>query len=174
MLAAIGEVAGESAVVDERLRDLFGLILGSPYAQIVVAGEDTARLIDTTLKVAHFHVGLSDEAVEQLMRLQRALAELRDERNFLVHAIWEKSASPGLHAGVRSRRPKTSVAGDTTGEYRAWTVDEVLGIATYYRETGEWLEKFIDETFDLAPYPPLNSRKRNSRIEKWLSETWGR
>jgi hypothetical protein len=170
MLAAIGEVATESAAVDEKLRDLYGLLVGSPYAQLAVAGEATSRIVDLCSRTATFHVGLSDEAVERVLLIGKAVVELSSRRNLLVHAVWHKTTRVRGHIGTRSRQPGNAGNRDTTSEVANITVDDALAIGQHYRDAAAKIDEFIDSTFDLEPYGILISRKRNAAMLKWARD----
>lgn len=165
MLAAIGEVAAESAAVDEKLRDVFGLLMESPYARIIAAGEDTGRLVQMCLRVAAYNTSLTDESLEQLQRLCSAMDMLRPPRNLLIHSTWQRIDGPGVHVSIRSRRP--SASGETSEGYR-WTPQEALQIAENYRVAAARLDEFIEDSFDRRPYPPIMTRKRNAQVMDWF------
>jgi hypothetical protein len=171
MLAAIGEVAAESAAVDEKLRDVFGLLMESPYARVIVAGEDTARLTQMCLRVAAYNTSLTDLAVERLQAICSVLDQLRSNRNQLVHSAWFKADGPGQHVGIRSRRPAAS--GETSDALQ-WTPKTAIEIAEHYRTVSAGIDQFLEESFDRPPYPALMTRKRNAQIMAWFREHFPR
>ena len=73
--------------------------------------------------VARFNHKLTDEHVEQLAELVRATEVLRKERNFLVHARWERLSKPGEHGGMKSSRVAVGTSGQQTEQMVLWTPD---------------------------------------------------
>lgn len=173
MLAAIGEVAAESAAVDEKLRDVFGLLMESRYAQVIAAGEDTNRLVELCSRLAAYNERITDADLEVFQAICKAAQEVRPYRNALVHSTWHKVEGAGEHVAVRSRRPSGS--GDMR-ELQHWTPNEALEIAGHYRTLSTGIDQFIERAFDQHPYGTIMSRKRNARVMAWFAKNvpgWG-
>ena len=173
MLAAIGRVTSESAVVDDKLRDLLAVLISSPYGQAIAAGEDTSRLVDMCLRVARYNEHLSDENVEQLIGISKSINKLIPFRNFLVHARWEKLSAPGAHYGLRSRRVPTSSSGGEGYEGYLWDVNDALGVATAYSEVSQLIDEYITVGLKRDPYPTLLTRHMNDKIRQSWNDLLG-
>lgn len=159
MLAAIGEVANESARVDEQLREVFTLLIESPCGEVISAGEDTGRLVQLCLRVAGFNRRVPDEAVEFLRTVCQYIDQLRLDRNFLIHSVWEKIPGSTEHVGIRSKRPATSGRTETSEAFR-WTLEQALDTAEAYRVVSQSLGQFIDGVFPGERKPRVISRHR--------------
>jgi hypothetical protein len=169
MLAAIGEVTSASAEVDDRLRDLFCDLIDSSYGRIITAGEDTSRIELLCQRVMRFNRHLTDEQVEELNKLFKALDKLREWRNFVVHARWFKLDRPGDHYGYRSSRPSPKPEGRQTAEERVWTHEEVLRVAEYYRALDVALLDFMERAWDDRPkHGYLLTRSQLASMDEWL------
>lgn len=147
MLAAIGEIATESANVDDLLRQLFARLIDSPYGEVIAAGEDTARICQLCARVAQYNLTLSDDQIQEQAAILRAIDEVRPLRNFMVHARWENTRLSGKHAGVRSARPSPKSAGGDISEVAYWTTTEAGEVAEAYRTIAERLDRFADRSF---------------------------
>lgn len=104
--------------------------------------------------VARFNHKLTDEHVEQLAELVRATEVLRKERNFLVHARWERLSKPGEHGGMKSSRVAVGTSGQQTEQMVLWTPDIANELADQFARLGEYLEVYMERTFE-APKPSL-------------------
>lgn len=154
MLAAIGRVAAECAVVEALYRDLFSLLINSTYGYVITSGEDLSTLTLMCRRVARFNRDITDDHVEQLAELVRATEVLRKDRNFLVHARWERLSKPGEHGGMKSSRVAVSTSGQLTEQMVLWTPDVANELADQFARLGEYLEVYMERTFE-RPKPSL-------------------
>lgn len=173
MLASIGRVAAESASVEDRLRDLFCYLIDSPFGRVITAGEDTSNIAKLCMRVARYNRRLTDEQVEQLAAIIKAVETLRPYRNFLVHARWERLSAPGEHYGVRSSRASTSVRAGTQGTSEAvvWTPKEAEEFADQFQQLSEYIDVFIERTFDRPPYVMLIERTAWDKFNAMFGNT---
>lgn len=166
MLAAIGRVAAEAAVVDDHLRELFCFLIDSPYGRIITAGEETSNICIMCLRVARYNTSLTDHDIETLAAIVRAIESFRPHRNFLIHARWEKASAPGEHIGVRSSRPSPRADAKGTDEIFISTPREANWVADQYHIIGEHIETFIDNRFDRPTLPYLSERTAWKRFNE--------
>jgi len=169
MLAAIGEVASECAVLEERLRVLFCHLIDSPYGSVITSGEDISNVSKMCLRVAQYNSRLDDAAMERLVTILKAVELIRPYRNFLVHARWERLNRPGEHVGLRSSRASTGPNGNHTDELRVWSVADALNVANRFREIVASLDKYIQLTFDDAGYAILMRRTDVEKMATFFS-----
>lgn len=169
MLAAIGEVAAESAIVEEGLRELFTYLIDSPYGAVITSGEDISRVAQMCLRVAQYNHRLSEEQLDELVRLLKAVEVGRPLRNFVVHARWDKLTAPGEHAGVRSSRASTRPSASSLDEFNIWHVEDVLKLAENFRELGNRIDDFIERSFDSRSYPRLMSRASQAQMDAFFA-----
>lgn len=168
MYAAIGRTAAESARVEQNLRELFALLIESPYGRVLAAGEDISRLQQMCLRVARYNKKITEAQLEQLIAIDRAITAARPQRNFLVHSVWYRMKTPGEHYGERSSRPATSQNGASTSEHAVWTLDDAKEVADYYEKIAGHLERFMDQTFEGVRIPLVMSRAQEENIrERW-------
>jgi hypothetical protein len=146
MLAAIGRVAAECAAVEALYRDLFALLINSTYGYVITSGEDLSTLTLMCRRVARFNSEITDDQVEQLAELVRATELLRRDRNFLVHARWERLSKPGEHGGMKSSRVAVSTSGQQTEQLVLWTPDLANELADQFHRLGEYLEFYMEKT----------------------------
>ncbi|WP_458107685.1 hypothetical protein M1D51_19465 [Arthrobacter sp. R3-55] len=159
MLAAIGRVAGESAIVDDLLRELYCCLIGSPFGRVITAGEDSAALGRTCLKVMRYNNSLSDDHIEEIIMITKRLAKLRISRNLLVHAVWQRGTKPGEHVAVLSRRVSEKASGMGTHQVAVWTPGEAEAVAEEFASCADFLESFMEQNFREYPHPDLYQRK---------------
>ncbi|WP_175558630.1 hypothetical protein [Arthrobacter sp. ok362] len=159
MLAAIGRVAGESAIVDDLFRELYCCLIGSPFGRVITAGEDSSALGRSCLKVARYNHSLTDDQIKEIVSITGKLTKLRTSRNLLVHAVWERGSKPGEHIGVLSRRVSEKASGLGTHQLAIWTPTEAGAVADAFTNCGQLLEDFMERNFDEYPYPDLYERK---------------
>ena len=150
MLAAIGGVAGESANLEERVRDLFCYLIDSPYGRVLAAGEDLSNVLTSCIRAARYNRRLSELQIQQLVALVKAANALRPMRNFLVHARWERGSQPGIHWGINNGRASPNKDGKSTDDLQSWSVSDARGIADSYRT----LSKYVDDFLLAAPGSP--------------------
>lgn len=161
MLAAIGEVAAESARVEDLMRELFSMLIDSPYGAVICAGEDLSRICQMCARVAQYNLALTDEQVEQLGTIINAIDALRDERNYFVHSRWEYVPSVRRHIGVRSQRPSPRPNGGDVDTLYYCTPDDALEIAVGFRTVAAGIERYSEQTF------PNWARQRLPRRANW-------
>lgn len=154
LLAAIGRVAAECAAVEALYRDLFALLINSSYGYVIASGEDLSTLTLMCRRVARFNPEITDDHIEQLAELVRATELLRKDRNFLVHARWERLSKRGEHGGMRSSRVAVSASGQLTEQMVLWTPEVANGLADQFHKLGEYVEVYMEKTFD-RPKPQL-------------------
>ena len=130
--------------------------------------------------MARYNPKLTENQLEQLFGICRAVEQLRSHRNFLVHAEWHKLEHPGEHLGSRSSRPsdaKSEKSGRGTSELFVWTVKDAEFVADSYAQVAVALDTFIESAFPNAYTAPLVSRADSARIrEMWasmLDSGWG-
>lgn len=169
MLAAIGEVAAESAILEHGLRDLFTHLIDSPYGAVITSGEDMSHVAQMCLRVAQYNHRLDDAALDELVRILKAVEVLRPLRNFVVHARWEKLSAPGEHAGIRSSRAAVRPNERGLDEFDVWTVDGVLKLADHTRAVVEWLDQYLERTFEAQSYPYLVSRTSQAKMDAFFA-----
>jgi len=168
MLASIGNVAAECAVVESLLRTLFCYLIGSPYGHVITAGEDISKITTLCLRVARYNTNLTDLQIEQLRAIVKAVEELRPGRNFLMHATWEKGSAPGEHFGVRSSRASTRPKAQGMVDGLVWSPADADRLADNFRQLGEYIWVFIDNTFDRAPFIMPLERGAWDLMKAWL------
>ncbi|MDR7383599.1 hypothetical protein [Promicromonospora iranensis] len=171
MLAAIGRVAAESAAVEDQLRDLFCHLIGSPYGRVITAGEDLSNITKSCLRIARYHHGLTDEQIEQLVTIVKAIERLRPHRNFLVHATWVKMSEPGKHFGTRSSRASSSMRTEAQGMYDSliWRPADAEKIADAFSNVAVRIDAFIEQAFDRPAYEPPIEREAWAKFNAMLS-----
>lgn len=169
MLAAIGEVAAESAVVEQLMRDLFCHLIDSSYGQVILAGESMSSICQQCMRAAQYNLGLTDEQVEALGTITKTIELAYKERNYFVHARWEKVKGPGMHVGIRSSRSSPRENGSDTVESWICTPDDALEIATLFRTIADTVERFTEATFPDQHYGPVVRRAVNKRMEKMFA-----
>jgi hypothetical protein len=152
MLASIGRVAAECAAVEDQLRDLFCYLIDSNYGRVITAGEDLSHITTLCLRVARYNSKLSDEQVEQLVAIVKAVDELRPRRNFLIHATWRKLDLPGEHVGIRSSRASTRPLAQGITDGLIWTPADADRLADDFQLLGEYISVFKDRTFSRVPF----------------------
>ncbi|WP_146072741.1 hypothetical protein [Cryobacterium sp. Y62] len=152
MLAAIGSVAGESANLEERVRDLFCYLIDSPYGRVLAAGEDLSNVLTSCMRAARYNRSLSELQIEKLVTLVKAANALRPMRNFLVHARWERGSQPGIHWGINNGRASPHENGKSTDDLQGWSVSDARGVADSYRT----LSKYVDDFLLAAPGNPTH------------------
>jgi len=153
MLAAIGRVAAESAVVEDRLRELLCQLLGTELGRAIAAGDDVAALVLHCQRVVRYSRNLTDEQVEELAEIFRAIETLRPHRNFLIHAQWERARQPGEHLGLRSSRVAPRSMGKQASEVVKWHVDDAEWVADAFLMVSKAIRKFIDDNFEHGLLP---------------------
>jgi hypothetical protein len=168
MLAAIGRVAAESARVEDRLRELFTYLIESPYGRIITAGEDLSNLATMCLRVTRYNEHLTDEHVERLVNITKAVDQMRPFRNFLIHARWEKLNTPGEHYGIRSSRvsPSMRLGAQDTAEGKIWDPDLANLCADNFRAIADAIDRFIEDAFDYPAPPHLWGRAVNAKFRE--------
>lgn len=147
MLAAIGRVAGESAELEDQLRELLCYLIDSPYGRIIASGEPISRITNMCLTVAQYNRILTDDQITKLVAIANIVDTLSPMRNFLIHAQWEKGEVSGEHLGKRSSRTSPKKDGLGTYQYDTWNVADVLQLADSYATVGDAIESFIRSTF---------------------------
>lgn len=173
MLAAIGRVAGESAIVDDLFRELYCCLIGSPFGRVITAGEDSSALGRACLKVARYNYSLTDEQIDEILSIIRKLTKLRTSRNLLVHSVWIRGSKPGEHIGVLSRRVSEKTNGLGAHQVAVWTHAEAEAVADDFARCGKLLEDFMERNFDAYPYPDLYERKVWARFTAVMEELTG-
>ncbi|WP_158297053.1 hypothetical protein [Zhihengliuella sp. ISTPL4] len=161
MLAAIGEIAAESARVEDLMRELFSALIDSPYGAVITAGEDLSRVCQLCARVAQYNVALSDHQITKLAALINAIDAVRPHRNFFVHSRWEYVPSTRTHVGVRSSRPSQRANGADLNEVAYTSPPDALKIAEHLRTIADSIEPFIAEAF------PEWTRQRLMRRTSW-------
>jgi len=169
MLAAIGRVAGESAAVEEVFRELLCFLIDSPYGRVLAAGESITSVCTMCLKVAQYNRNLTEDQLNRLIGLVKAVHALSPMRNFLVHARWEKGSEPGRHYGERSSRPSPKKDGVGMNELLAWEVSDATELADNFVDLRKIVEAFIDDSFDQKVYTIW----RRSDLEKFEKAMMG-
>ncbi len=110
MYAAIGRTAAESARVEQNLRELFALLIESPYGRVLTAGEDISRLQQMCLRAARYNKKITEAQLEQLIAIDKAISAARPQRNFLVHSVCRmKSPVSTTASGAVDRPPPGTV-----------------------------------------------------------------
>jgi hypothetical protein len=170
MLAAIGEISAESARVEDLMRELFAMLIDSPYGTVITAGEDLSRICQMCERVVQYNLALTDTQVEQLKALIDAINELRPHRNYFIHSRWEYVPSVRHHVGVRSSRPSTRANGADLDELFYCTPADALEIAVHLRVVADAIERFEAQAF------PNWSRHRLTRRANWkrMEQLFGR
>lgn len=159
MLAAIGRVAGESAIVDDLLRELYCCLIGSPFGRVIASGDDSSALGRSCLKVLRYNYSLTDDHVKEIVSITKRLDKLRSSRNLLVHAVWKRGTKPGEHVAVLSRRVSEKASGMGTHQVAVWTHAEAEAVADEYASCADLLEAFMEQNFHEYPHPDLYQRK---------------
>lgn len=161
MLAAIGEIAAESARVEDLMRELFAALIDSPYGTVIAAGEDLSRVCQMCMRVAQYNLALTDQQMEKLSALTNTIDLLRPERNFFIHSRWEYVPSIRKHVGVRSSRPSPRASGADIDELYYCTPADALEIAAHLRTVADLIPPFVADTF------PDWTRQRLTRRARW-------
>lgn len=169
MLAAIGRVAGESAAVEEAFRELLCYLIDSPYGRVISAGESITSVCATCLKVAQYNRKITQEQLDRIIALVKAVNILSPMRNFLVHARWEKGSEPGRHYGERSSRPSPKKEGLGMNEVLAWDVSDANILADQFKDLRKHVEDFIEGSFEQKVYVIW----RRSDLEKYEKAMMG-
>jgi len=170
MYAAIGLTAAESAVVENKLRDVFGLLTDSPYGNVIVAGEDVSRIIVMCKRVARYNHAISEENLDLLAAIFRALETVTTDRNFLVHAQWFRLDEAGVHLGLRSSRVATSKDGQGTSEGFKWHVTDALAVAEAYTRIADALDVFVERAYPDSEMVPPHTRAQAERIQAFTQK----
>jgi hypothetical protein len=176
MLAAIGEVAAESARVEDLMRELFSMLIDSPYGAVITAGEDLSRVCQMSARVAQYNLTLTDEQVEQLGAIINAIDALRPGRNYFVHSRWEYVPSIRQHVGIRSARPSPRENGTDLSELFYCTPADALENAANMRTVGDGIEHYSAATFPDWMHQRLARRanwKKMTEFTALLMDGWG-
>lgn len=170
MLAAIGRVAGESANLEERVRDLFCYLIDSPYGRVLAAGEDLSNVLRSCMRAARYNTSLSELQIEQLVQFVKAVDTLRPIRNFLVHARWEKGSQPGVHWGINNGRASPHKDGKPTDDLQRWSVADARDVADSYQALGKYVDGFLEAVPGSTTYEHLLRRGDWQKMSQALSK----
>lgn len=169
MLAAIGEVAAESAVVEQLMRELFACLVASRYGEVITSGESMSHINQLCMRAAQYNVTLTDEQVEQLGLITKTIDAAYKERNYFVHARWEKVPGKGVHVGIRSARPSGRERGSDMSELWYCTPSDAIEVAETFRAIATAVRAYIEAVFPDWQQPMLLRRATNKRIEELFS-----
>jgi len=100
-------VAGEAASLDEVLRDLITQLAEANLVYVLVSGESTKALVDTTNRMVAHHPKVEDLHADLLSQVLSHVTSLSVERNLAVHTVWKRPGAGEIHHGVMSKRAPT-------------------------------------------------------------------
>ena len=168
MFAAIGRVAAECAEVEDQLRELFSHLIGTKYGGVITAGEDISKLTQLCLRVARYNHDLTEGQVRELAELMKSVERLRPHRNFLIHAVWVKSANSEHHIGMRSSRASSRADAQGTRDGAFWTPAQANEVADAFGVLADEVRSYVDRTFQEAVYEELIERTAWARFSAFL------
>ncbi len=116
--AALGRLVEMAAVMEIALRMAFCALIGSKYAAIVAADQETHWLIENCDAIARQRDDLGEAQRETIRAALRSCRDANHDRNRLVHDAWGTDAD-GAPAMLRSEQGSYPITG------RAWTTAEI-------------------------------------------------
>jgi hypothetical protein len=154
----IGETAWAWADLEGSLTSLLVALLHTPLAAVLTEGQSFETIRQQINAVISVPAHLEKHDVEreplpadrnaEIVRLLRDAKTLSDERNRVVHGIWDLAGEPGVWVTARPRRYKRLIPIETV------TVDrlrEVAGQITVTSDTIQTLAEEIDPRFADQP-----------------------
>jgi hypothetical protein len=132
-LEALGRVVETAAMMDQELILAFVALLGTEYAAVVAAGQQTGWLIDYCGVLAKARKDISEEGKKRIAEALNKCKEGSIMRNQLVHGAW--ATGGGESVNLRSKRRSHLIG------YESWTVEQIEKVAKNlfdaYRGLGE-------------------------------------
>src|SRR2546430_319323 len=117
-LIALGRVAENSANLEMTLRMALCALVGSKYAAIVAAGQQTAWLIEQSRAIVKAHREISPEDRARLIDILEACAQANASRRTLIHHAWgTRPPDDAAQLGSSYRDYRLRVSGSITAEH---------------------------------------------------------
>ena len=110
--AALGRVVETSAMLEHGLRSAFCALVGSKYAAIVAAAQNTVWLIEQCEAIMRVHRDISGDQRAAILRVLADAKQVNGERNRMVHHVWTATGKSGaLMFGSQRRKHQMTVSG---------------------------------------------------------------
>lgn len=135
---ALGQVVRIASTLDHYLRVIFSILVASPAADVLSAGQMTRWLIEACEALTKHNPAIDEGARRELKDLLDSARVLSDQRNRFVHDVWMWDVNGLNPAPMRSRRLDPALA-EGPPVTQAGLQELAINLSELCRSLGMWM-----------------------------------